>query len=40
MLKRVQLVTTERVGKKIYYQLNHTIFDTFKKDIKTLFHFK
>lgn len=40
MLKRAQLVTTERVGKKIYYQLNHTVFDTFKEHIKTIFHFK
>ena len=40
MLKRVQIVSTKRVGKKIYYLLNKELFDQFQKNLKTVFHIK
>lgn len=40
MLKRVQLVTSQRSGKKIYYQLNLSVFVPFKDALKTVFHFE
>ena len=40
MLKRVQIVVTKRVGKKIYYLLNKELFDQFQKNLKTVFHIK
>lgn len=40
MLKRVQIVKTQRVGKKIYYLLNKEVFDQFQSDLKTVFHVK
>lgn len=38
MLKRVQIVQTQRVGKKIYYLLNKEVFDQFQQNLKTVFH--
>ena len=40
MLKRVQIVSTQRVGKKIYYLLNKPLFDQFQENLKTVFHMK
>lgn len=40
MLKRVQIVSTKRVGKKIYYLLNKELFDQFQVNLKTVFHMK
>lgn len=40
MLKRVDLVKTQKQGTKVLYQLNAEVFNCIKENLKTVFHLK